>query len=191
MIPPLLKKKTVTRANSIERSRRELQALATETLASSKRAIFALHRDDPRVASQELRSGAQSLKTGFAMIKKEPRIAYEGAWRAAQEEYAEAALFFHYLEHGEIEQIKEVSDDPDIFIGAVSDLTGEMLRKAVLLGGKRDEQAVEKMWRDVSAVVAFLLEMNLTGGLRTKVDQAKQNLRKLEEIRYDLAISKR
>ena len=34
----------------------------------------------------------------------------------------------------------------------------------------------------------FLLQMDLTGHLRTKVDQAKQHVKKLEEIRYDLSL---
>lgn len=188
MLSKLFADKIISHAKLLDRSRRALQALSSEILSGSKRAIFALHREDGDAAAKELVIAREKLAAGWKLVKQESRIAQEGMWRAAQEEFAEADLFAQYLEKGSVGKVSEVADDPDVFIGALSDLSGELSRRAVLLASKRDAKAVERIFSDVTEIVSFLLQMDLTGSLRTKVDQAKQNLRKLEEIRYDLAI---
>lgn len=188
MLTPALTDKIIAHAKSLDRSRRALQALSSEILSGSKRAIFALHRDDRAAAAAELKGAREKLAAGWKLVKAESRIAQEGMWRAAQEEFAEADLFAQYVSKGTVNKVAGVADDPDVFIGALSDLSGELSRRAVLLASERDTKAVERIFADVSDIVHLLLQMDLTGSLRTKVDQAKQNLRKLEEIRYDLAI---
>jgi len=178
----------VTHMKELDASRRALQALSAEILSASKRGIFAFHRGDGKTAKTELAAARKKLDDGRAIIERESRLAQEGMWRAAQEEYSEADLFSQYLSKQKIGRVSGVSDDPDLFIGGLSDLTGELTRRAVLLASERKREDVERIFEDVSAVVDFFLRMDLTGGLRTKVDQAKQNLRKIEEIRYDLAI---
>ncbi|MDP3793982.1 MAG: hypothetical protein Q8R07_04510 [Candidatus Uhrbacteria bacterium] len=181
-------KQIIKRMRGLDRTRRSLQALSSEILAASKRAIFAYHRDDQKAAQQELAIAQQKLKMGWRFVKQEPRITYDGSWRAAQEEFAEAHLLSQFIKTGKVGHVPEVADDPEILLGGLSDLTGELVRRSVRVAGQRDGAAVEKMFYAVDEVVGFLLQMDLTGHLRTKVDQAKQNLRKLEEIRYDLAI---
>lgn len=188
MIPNALASKLIQHAQTLDQSRRALQALSSEILAASKRGIFAYHRDDAAKAEVELTVAREKLQAGWQLVKRESRIEQEGSWRAAQEEFAEADLLRQYLTHGKIGRVTDVADDPDVFIGAISDLTGELVRRAVLLASQRKEKEVNQIFHDVNEVVAFLLQMDLTGSLRTKVDQAKQALRKLEEIRYDLAI---
>ena len=77
------------------------------------------------------------------------------------------------------------TDEPDLVIGGLSDFTGELSRQAVLKATEGDAKTVEKVFLTVRDVIEFLLKMNLTGSLRTKFDQAKHNLRKIEEVRYE------
>src|SRR5689334_16438096 len=95
-------KKIIGQVQQIDRSRRELQALSAETLNASKRAIFAIHRDDRKQAKVLLEEASKKLKQGWILVKKQPRITYEGSWRAAQEEYVEAKLVLEYLEQGTV-----------------------------------------------------------------------------------------
>lgn len=190
MIPSPLAEKIIKHTRTLDTARRSLQALSAEILSGSKRAIFSFHRGDEGKAKEELVHARKRLQAGWQLVKKESRIAQEGMWRAAQEEFVEADLLHQYLSQGKIQQVKDVAEDPDIFLGGLSDMTGELVRHAVLLASQGEEQMIEPIFQDVTEVVTFLLRMDLTGSLRTKVDQAKQNLRKLEEIRYDLAIRK-
>lgn len=176
---------------AVDEARRSLQALSAEALSLSKRAIFAFHRDDPAKAATDIEAARERLRAGKEIVAKESRIAQEGSWRAAQEEFAEADLLRQYLTSGKIGAVKDVSDDPDIFLGAASDLAGELVRRAVTLASHGKDEEVHKIVEDMNELVEFLLQMDLTGGLRTKVDQAKQHLRKLEEIQYDLAMRRR
>jgi predicted translin family RNA/ssDNA-binding protein len=178
----------VKRVQNFAKDRRELQGLSSDILGASKRAIFAMHREDLAAATKELDAARAKIKLMQPLIKRDPRLDDEGMWHAAQEEFAEASLLAQYLDSGKIGPVKEIGDDPDLFIGALSDFTGELVRRAVLLGSQRKQKEVERIFVDVSEAIEFLLRMDLTGNLRSKLDQAKQNLRKLEEIRYDLSL---
>jgi predicted translin family RNA/ssDNA-binding protein len=171
--------------------RRSLQGLSTEILAASKRAIFAFHRGSYDAAAQELAIAQTRLAEGWNMIEEEPLLRSEGSWRAAREEYTEAHFLSQYLEQKKIDQFDDKEQDPDIFIGGLADLVGELVRQAVLLATKGDSSTIEEMYDAAQEIVEFLLQMDLTGTQRTKTDQAKQHLRKLEEIRYDLALRAR
>jgi predicted translin family RNA/ssDNA-binding protein len=188
MISSSVAKAMVERMALLDRSRRELQQVASEGLAASKRAIFAFHREDQLAADEQLALAEARLKTGAAIVKKVPKLAQEGSWRAAQEEYAEADLLRQYLEKGALGKVGAIADDPELYLGGLSDLTGELVRRSVLHATDGDHETVERIFEDVRRVVELLMDMDLTGGLRSKLDQAKQNLRKLEEIRYDLSL---
>lgn len=171
--------------------RRSLQSLSTEILAASKRAIFAFHRGNPSGAEEELEFARTRLAEGWKLIDEEPLLRSEGSWRAAREEYTEADFLSQLLEQQKIDRFEDQEQDPDIFIGGLADAVGELVRQAVLLATKRDVSTIETMYEAAQEIVEFLLEMDLTGTQRTKTDQAKQHLRKLEEIRYDLALRAR
>ncbi len=182
----------IKRIQALDSGRRLLQGVANDVLTGSKRAIFAFHRGDNKKAKQELKMAETKIKQGQKIINGEPRLAQEGSWRAAREENAEAILLAQYITDGRLTPVAHIAQDPDIFLGALSDLTGELVRRAVMLATDENAKpAIETIFQDVRDVVDFLLQMDLTGGLRSKLDQAKQNLRKLEEIRYDLAIHRR
>lgn len=188
MISRSVAKSMIEKMGALDRGRRELQHIASEALGASKRGIFAFHRDDAVGAEGQLTFAQTRLKEGAAIVKKLPRLAQEGSWRAAQEEYAEADLLRQYLEKRTLGKVEGIADDPELYLGGLSDTTGELVRRAVLRATEGDQETVERVFADVRYVVEVLMEMDLTGNLRTKLDQAKQNLRKLEEIRYDLSL---
>ena len=120
---------------------------------------------------------------------------YEGAYRAAVEEYVEAKLFYEFL-HGDGRAPRTVlydfkgqslvQIDADTYLAGLSDFTGELTRKAVQRATQGRMQEVEKLADTVRDVVEQLIKFDLTGYLRTKYDQAKQNLRRVEEVLYDI-----
>lgn len=169
-------------------TRRELQGVATLILGASKRCIFATQRADKIVSEKELGVAKASIKKGKALVKREWRLTGEGAWRAALEEYTEASMYHDAIFASRIAEPKEIGEDPDTFIGALSDLTGELTRTCVLAATKRKFKEVERLQELVTTAVEFLLGLDLTGAQRQKFDQAKQNLRKIEEIAFSLSL---
>lgn len=176
---------------SLDKRRRELQAMSADILSSSKRSIFATQRRDAKASSQELAGIVKLVREGKSSVEKEPRLASEGMWRAALEEYAEASLYHDAMTKGRVGKVAELPDDPDLYLGGLSDLTGELTRSAVLAATDRKSAEVKRITSAVRDAIAFLLTLNLTGQMRTKFDQAKQNLRKLEEIAFTLSVNER
>lgn len=188
LLKPELTKTLMERMRDHASRRSQIHVRSNEILATSKRAIFAVHRGDEKLAKEELDRARAAIKEVKTILQKEARLGHEGAWRAAQEEFGEASLVLQYVTRRQIGRVGEIADDPDLFLGALSDLTGELTRRAVLLASDGTFDEVHQIFDDVREAVDFLLQMDLTGQLRTKVDQAKQNLRKLEEIRYDISM---
>ncbi|HTM67952.1 MAG TPA: hypothetical protein VL426_01505 [Candidatus Binatia bacterium] len=168
--------------------RRELIARASTAQAEAKRAIFALHRDDMAGAEGLLASAAAALADIRSRIAGRPELADEGAYRAALEEYAEAALYRAWVKDGTVGPVDLEGVDHEIYLGGLSDLTGEMQRRQVRLAteGKLDE--VRAIKDAIEEIVVRLLEMDLTGYLRTKFDQSKNSLRRAEDVLYEVTL---
>ena len=188
MKPPTVFKKIQTHYAARERMRREVVAKSNEAIGHSKRAIFALHREDHAGATQRLADARALFVACEKLMKVTPDLRHEGAFRAALEEYAEALLFIQYLESGVLGVIEERAMEPGIYLAGLADTTGEIVRHTVrqVTLGKTDR--VIHARDTVDLVMEFMLGLDATGYLRTKFDQAKGNLKRLEEILYDLSI---
>ena len=173
-----------------EQLRREVIALSDEALSRSKRAIFALHRDD-RKAAQELFKDVDSLfvKTE-RLFKRVESLRFEGSYRAALEEYAEALLFEQYILTGKIGTIHSRAMDPLVYLSGLSDTTGEIVRYTMRNITHEKTDRVVHARDTVEMIIEFMLDLDATGYLRTKFDQAKGNLKRLDEMLYDLSIRK-
>jgi len=173
--------------NNHEIERRQIISAANTVLHDSKRVIFSLHRGDIQTAMQSLSSIETTLK---AMAKQfgYNRLTQEGAYNAAVEEYVEAKFFGNVVMGKKIDTISGVSLSVDAYLGGISDVTGELVRLAINEAAKGNFDEVQKIKDIVNDVMAELVEFDITGYLRTKYDQAKGNLRKVEQISYEVTI---
>ncbi len=171
-----------------ETSRREVIKTAGDALNASKRAIFALHRDDTAAADKLLAEASAGLDKVRALITKIPDLVAEGSYRAALEEFVESSLYRQYVRDGRVGEVPGEHIDYEIYLGGLTDLAGEIQRRQVRLAteGKLDE--VKKCKDAIEEIVEKLLEMDLGGYLRTKFDQAKNSLRRAEEVLYETTI---
>jgi predicted translin family RNA/ssDNA-binding protein len=174
--------------SAYESARREIIKLSSDAIAAAKRAIFALHRDDAAAAAKLLGEADAAFEKIRAAIKLQPDLAAEGSYRAALEEYVEAQLYRQYLAEGTVGKVAGEHIDYDIYIGGLTDLTGEMQRRQVRLATEGRTEEVRKIKELMESIVAELLEMDLGGYLRNKFDQAKNNLRRAEEVLYELTL---
>lgn len=160
-------------------------------LHRAKQAIFSLHRDQISEAEKIL-SEAENI---FLKLKPHFQSAldlkYSGAYKAALEEYLEAKLFWQVMKFGRIKGGCKIRAGFDVYIAALADLTGELNRKIILLATAGDIKRAEKFKELIADIVAELIKLDLTGYLRHKFDDAKRNLKKSEEVIYDLKIRKR
>ena len=176
-ITAALKKHEAERENAIRLSR--------DVIKLSKEIIYAVHRGDMKTAQ----GGLNNIQKA---VKKLPKEAITGIVRAAKEEYVEAACFFHVVKDHTLPTRADLQIETYEYLAGLCDLTGELVRKAVksILDGKPEETKWIKDF--VEAIYGEFLEMELLDWeLRKKYDSIKYNLKKLEDILYDLQIRRK
>lgn len=167
--------------------RRQIISLSNAVLHDSKRVIFSLHREDVKRAEEMLKEIEKTLmsiekKFGFS------RAVLEGAYKAAVEEFVEAKMFFKVLKGEKVDEIDKIKLDLEGLLGGICDLTGELVRRAVNQAAQGNFKEVKKIENAVNEIMAELVEFDMTGYLRTKYDQAKGNLRKIEQVSYEVKL---
>lgn len=182
-------KKLRTDYQNKNKTRRQIISQSNDVLFLAKKTIFALHRNDEKLAQENLDIIENSLKK----MEKEftyQRLKEEGAYQAAVEEYVEAKTLSLVVNGKKIDTIKGIKIGYDSYIGGLCDLIGEMVRLATNRSAKGDYQSAARLKDQAELIMMELLDFDLTGYLRTKYDQARGHLRKLEQISYDIKIHK-
>ena len=170
-----------------ENERRQIISLSNDVLFHSKKAIFALHRNDIKIADAKLKD----METTLLQLEKKfgiKRIEEEGAYRAAIEEYVEAKLLSMVIKGEKIDRVKTLKLDNDAYLGGICDLLGELVRKATNEAAAGNFGEVEKLKKFASDMMDQLIDFDMTGYLRTKYDQARGHLRKLEQMAYEIKL---
>ena len=152
-----------------------------EVIKLSKQIIYSLHRGNPRQA-------APLVEKISKQVKKLPKLSSdEGISRVAFQEYVEALCFYEFVKSKNIPTAKSLGVSSEEYLSGLCDLTGELVRKAV-------NSVVRKRFKEAAGIRdivddiygQFLLFDFRNGDLRKKFDSIKWNLKKLEDIMYDV-----
>jgi len=177
-----------TNLTDYDKKRLDVIKRSNTALHYAKRVIFTLHRgnfDEAGVKLKEVESNFKEIAKKYA---KDPKVFTEGSYKAALEEYVEAKLFYLFLHGKKMGKITEVNVAPEIYIAGLADVPGEMLRFAVMSATNKDFKMVKKCVEGASEIIGEMMEFNLTSYLRTKLDQAKGAVRKLEQVQYEISL---
>ena len=166
----------------------EVIGKSNEALHHAKRVIFALHRDNVVEAKEKLIHAESMLSDLRKTYQKDNKMMHEGAFLAALEEYVEAKLFFDFVTVGKIGEIKNLVVDGEVYLAGLCDVPGELYRFAIKAATNRDIKTVKKCADMAQEIIGELIEFNLTSYLRTKLDQAKQAVHKLEQVVYEVSL---
>lgn len=167
--------------------RRQIISLANVILHDSKRVIFALQRGEMEQAATkilEIEKLIKKLEKKFGY----KRVNQEGSYKAGVEEYVEAKMVYFVLNGEKINKIKDIRLSYESYLGGICDATGELVRKAVNEAARGNTEEVPRMKQIISDILAELVEFDMTGYLRTKYDQARGNLRKIEQVNYEVSL---
>jgi len=170
-----------------EIERRQIISLSNDVLFHSKKAIFALHRQEIKIADTKLKE----MEDILVQLEKKfhlNRIEKEGAYRAAIEEYVEAKLLSCVIKKEKIDRLKKLKLDNDAYLGGICDLLGEMVRLATNEAAAGNFGQVETIKKLANDIMDQLIDFDMTGYLRTKYDQARGHLRKLEQMAYEIKL---
>jgi len=167
--------------------RRQIISASNIILNNSKKAIFAIHRNEIGVAEEKLIENEKSIKKLNENFGSN-RATEEGAFMAALEEYVEAKLFFNFVITGKIGKIKEIKIPLESYLGGICDFTGELVRRAVNESIDKNFIEVKKIKNIINEILNELIDFDITGYLRTKYDQARGNLKKIEQMDYEISL---
>ena len=174
-------------------ARHQVIQLASVAQGASKRAIFALHRADAGETTRLLDEAGEALRAIQQLATTTEGIDEEGSYRAALEEYAEAALYRDFVTTGKVSALADlpVTISDDAYLGGLSDLTGELQRRQVRAATEGRMEEVQRSKEVIGEIVETLLAMDLGGYLRTKFDQSRNSLRRAEEVLYEMTLRNR
>ncbi|MFA5420650.1 MAG: hypothetical protein WC280_01310 [Patescibacteria group bacterium] len=167
--------------------RRQIISLSNIILNNSKKAIFAIHRQDNTLALNNLKDSERIINK----IKKDfglNRAKEEGSYSAAMEEYVEAKLFYQFIKTGKIDKIQKVKISEESYIGGICDLSGELIRRATHEAINKNYNEVKKTRKIINDILSELIDFDIIGHMRTKYDQARNNLKKIEQMDYEISL---
>jgi len=179
----LAKLKKSYQANELDR--RQINAASNNILFEAKNIIFAIQRNDLILAAQKL----TALETSLKKIEKSfgsARLQKEGSYRAATEEYFEGRSLYDVIKDHRVNPVKAITLTHDDYLGGICDMIGELVRYATNQAASGQFDEAIKIKKLATDIMSQLADFDMTGYLRTKYDQARSHLRKLEQIAYEI-----
>lgn len=183
-----LLKELKTAHEAFASARREIIGLAAKAQNASKRATFAVQREDDAEAKALLAEAEDAFEAIRARVEANARLAHEGSYRAALEEYAEARFLAQIAWKGELSALEGLDEETQI--GGLCDAAGETVRLMVRAATEGRDAEAKEFKKRLDRLMEGLDAMDYSGYLRTKYDQARSHYRKAEDILYDLSLKR-
>ena len=174
--------------HNMDSIREEVIHLSREAISLSKQVIYAAQRDDLKTAEQSLKN----LKGRINKLRKF-KIELDTSMKSvAMQEYVEAACFYDFVKNKRIPTSESLNVNAEEYLSGICDLTGELVRKAIYEVIHKNFTEAGRIKELVDDIYGEFLKLNLRNGdLRKKSDSIKWNLKKLEEVMYDISIKSR
>lgn len=187
----MLNKKDFTlMRKDIERCEKERDIIikrSRDILRDSKRTIYSIHRNDIRNATLLLNKAKKDVSYLKRIISKNSALYTVGAFNAALQEYVEAVCYLGFVKENRLHTRKELDVSVENYLMGICDLTGELGRRVVALTVKKKFDEVIKIKDIVEEIYGEFLKFNLRNSeLRKKSDSIKWNLKKIEDVIYDI-----
>lgn len=172
---------------SFDIKRESIIQQSREVINLSKRIIYALHRNDIKSASVHVGEIEKKKKGLGDCIGLDTNID-----RTALQEYSEALCYYRFIKDRKIPTKASLKIDNESYLMGLCDLSGELVRKAVNDVIKKNFKEAMIIKNLVEEIYGEFLELNLRNSeLRRKSDQIKWNLKKLEDIVFELKVKGR
>ena len=170
-----------------DKKREDIIQDSRKILKASKQLIYAVHRGDLKKAELLIKDIVKKKAVIKMIVGTEKKLDEVGILNAAVQEYVEAASYFGFVKNRKIPAKDQLGVDTENYLMGLCDLTGELARKAVMAAIEKDIKTVEIIHGLVDEIFSEFLGFDFRNGeLRKKSDAIKWNLKKIEEVLYDL-----
>jgi len=172
---------------SLELKREETIQLSRETISISKQIIYAAQRNDFKTAQDAIKK----IKANVGKLKNIKVGLDTNMNSVAIQEYVEAITFYSFVKDKKLLTRSSLGVSAEDYLCGLCDLTGELVRKAVYEVIHKNYDEATRIKELVDQIYGEFLKLSMRNGeLRKKSDSIKWNLKKLEEIMYDISIKR-
>jgi len=179
------------RMDAYDKLREDVIKQSRDVQKFAKQAIFAVHRGTLEEAQKKLDEAKRIALLILSTISEQPALR-AGSLSNSLEEWAEGAMTLEWVRSS---RIMTRSDMPFVntneYVGALSDFTGEIGRLAVAAASKRDLVSVRRVLQADVAIYAGLMQVNVGGKYTKKCEAVATNLKKVEDVVYELSMLQR
>ena len=168
-----------------DKARDHVISKSNEIVKLSKVIIYSVQREELNLNREisEMRKKIIELRE----IKGDLR--QEGSYKVAIQEYVEAMTFYEIIKNGKLPTRAQLKVNAEDYLMGLCDLTGELLRKAMNYAIYKRYTDVFRIKELVSDIYYYFLRLNLRNSeLRKKSDAIKYNLRKIEDVVFELKL---
>lgn len=177
--------------DKFEKQRENIIFLSRIILKSSKSSIYSTHRGEFSKAKAYIEEAELNISKIVKFIEKDNNLETIGAYSSALEEYAEAKLLYGFVKEKKLPRLSDLKVSADEYLLGMCDFTGELARLAVRLATERKFKEVKEITSLIDEIFGFFSSLDLRNSeLRKKSDSIKWNLKKVEEILYDISMKK-
>ena len=181
-------KKIRNEMHNLEVKREEVIQTSREVINLSKQVIYAAQRNDLKEAD----SAIKKIKDGIKKLRKVNVIIDVNINAVAFQEYVEAIAFYEFVKNKKIPTRASLGVSAENYLSGLCDLTGELVRKAIYEVIHKRFNEAEKIKELVHDIYGEFLKLHLRNSeLRKKSDSIKWNLKKLEEVMYDISMKQK
>jgi len=163
---------------------------ARDVIKLSKKIIYSIHRNNiDEGLIKEIKKEKEELEK---YIKKNKGLYYEGSFKVAIQEYVEAMLYYGFVKSKKVFSRKELEVQSYYYLLGLCDLSGELVRRAIHSATAGKYKDVEVIRNLVDDIYGTLLEFNIRENeLRKKFDSIKYDIKKLDDLNYDLKVKRK
>lgn len=175
--------------SKFDQQREQIIKKSRDILKNSKQAIYSVHRGQLKNCERLLKKAKKDILAIDKSIRKDQNLKSIGAFSDAMQEFVEASCYYSFAKNKRIPTRKESGACRGDYLMGICDLTGELGRRAVACAIKKDFNAVEEIRRLVEDIYGEFLKFDFrNSALRKKSDAIKWNLKKIENIMYDIEL---
>ncbi len=174
-----------------DKKRGELISNSTGFIKKTKIVIYSLHRGEKNEAGILRKELAEDFRKIKKSVSRHQALYYSGIYKIIVQEYIEAIAYYHFVTTGKLLGFSGLGVSPEHYLLGLCDLTGELGRKAVNATIKKDYKSAVKIKDFVSALYGEMLRIDFRNSeLRRKIDEVKNNLKRLEDLVVNISLRK-
>jgi predicted translin family RNA/ssDNA-binding protein len=164
------------------------QKLSNKIRAKSKKAIALLRRDNTEESKEIIKEVENLFRLVNKVFKRNRCLINQNFYKEAVEEYIEAITLYNFLTKPPKEIPDFVEARPEEIISGTCDFTGELLRRAITIANPENLKDLVLYKKTIENIAEGLTKVGFRGKLRQKYDEVERNLRKIENILYDIRL---